>query len=53
MLAELAVATIVPNPHQPRVHFDEETLGELAASIAQIGVLQPILVRPVDDGATS
>ena len=40
---------VVPNPHQPRVHFDEESLGELAASIAQLGVLQPVLVRRVDD----
>jgi hypothetical protein len=49
-LAEIAVADITPNPHQPRVHFDEESLAELAASIEQLGVLQPILVRPVDDG---
>ena len=48
VLAEIPIADVVPNPHQPRVHFDEETLGELAASIAQLGVLQPILVRPVD-----
>jgi len=48
-LVELPVADIVPNPHQPRVHFDEETLAELAASIAQLGVLQPVLVRVVDD----
>lgn len=46
VLAEVPVAAIVPNPHQPRVHFDEETLSELAASIAEMGVLQPILVRP-------
>ncbi len=44
-LEELPVASIVPNPHQPRVHFDEETLAELAASIREIGVLQPVLVR--------
>lgn len=49
MLVEVPVADIRPNPHQPRVHFDEETLGELAASIAQIGILQPVLIRPVDD----
>lgn len=49
VLSELAVADIGPNPHQPRVHFDEESLSELAASIAQIGVLQPVLVRRVDD----
>jgi len=47
MLTEIAVGDISPNPNQPRVHFDEETLTELAASIAQIGVLQPILVRSV------
>jgi ParB family chromosome partitioning protein len=49
-LVDVPVAEIRPNPHQPRVHFDEETLGELAASIAQVGVLQPVLVRPVADG---
>jgi len=49
-LVEIPVADIVPNPHQPRVHFDEESLAELAASIAEIGVLQPILVRASDDG---
>lgn len=46
-LIEVAVGDVDPNPHQPRLHFDEETLGELAASIEQLGVLQPILVRPV------
>ena len=40
-------ADITPNPHQPRVHFDEESLAELAASIREIGVLQPVLVRPL------
>ena len=50
VLTEIPVADITPNPNQPRVHFDEESLGELADSIAQIGVLQPILVRRVDDG---
>lgn len=49
-LVEIPVADIVPNPHQPRVHFDEESLAELAASIAEIGVLQPILVRALDEG---
>jgi ParB family transcriptional regulator, chromosome partitioning protein len=48
-LAEIAVADITPNPNQPRVHFDEESLGELAESIAQVGLLQPILVRRVAD----
>ena len=44
------VARIRPNPAQPRQIFNEEALAELAASIAERGVLQPILVRPVDDG---
>ena len=46
---EVPIDEVVPNPFQPRVHFDEDTLGELAASIAELGVLQPILVRRVDD----
>jgi ParB family chromosome partitioning protein len=50
VLADVPVAAVVPNPHQPRVHFDEESLTELSASIAEMGVLQPILVRPIDDG---
>ncbi len=51
VLSDVPVAAVAPNPHQPRVHFDEETLTELAASIAEMGVLQPILVRPLDDGS--
>jgi ParB family chromosome partitioning protein len=50
-LADLPVTSISPNPHQPRVHFDEETLSELTASIKEMGVLQPVLVRPRDDGS--
>lgn len=50
-LEEIPVTAIRPNPHQPRVHFDEASLAELAASIMEIGVLQPVLVRPLDDGA--
>ena len=52
VFAEIAVADISPNPHQPRVHFDEATLAELATSVAQIGVLQPILVRRRPDDGT-
>jgi ParB family chromosome partitioning protein len=51
VLADVPVAAIVPNPNQPRVHFDEESLRELSASITEMGVLQPILVRPAGDGA--
>jgi ParB family chromosome partitioning protein len=48
-LAELPLSAIRPNALQPRVHFDEELLGSLAASISEVGVLQPILVRALDD----
>jgi ParB family transcriptional regulator, chromosome partitioning protein len=51
VLADVPVAAISPNPNQPRVHFDEESLSELSASITEMGVLQPILVRPSGDGA--
>ncbi len=44
-LAELPVSAIVPNPKQPRQHFDEEALEELKTSIREVGVLQPIVVR--------
>ena len=43
----LPVGLIEPNPDQPRRHFDEEALDELAASIAARGLIQPILVRPL------
>jgi ParB family chromosome partitioning protein len=42
----LPVASIEPHPGQPRRHFDEEALSELAASIASRGLIQPIVVRP-------
>jgi ParB family chromosome partitioning protein len=43
---EIEVARIKPNPNQPRIQFDEEALDELADSIRERGVLQPILLRP-------
>jgi ParB family transcriptional regulator, chromosome partitioning protein len=46
-LLELPLDSIRPNQFQPRSHFDEALLGELAASIREVGVLQPILVRPL------
>lgn len=49
-LANLAIADIEPHPEQPRRHFDEEALAELAASIATRGVIQPIIVRPLAHG---
>jgi ParB family chromosome partitioning protein len=52
VLHELPISSIVPNSFQPRDHFDEEALLSLTASIQEVGVLQPILVRPLDgDGA--
>ena len=46
----IPVASITGNPDQPRRHFDDAALDELAASIASRGVIQPILVRPRGDG---
>jgi len=46
---EIDIARIKPNPDQPRVQFDEEALDELAESIRQRGVLQPILLRPAGE----
>src|SRR5215212_7103332 len=47
---EVDVARIRPNPAQPRQHFDEDSMAELAESIRQHGVLQPILLRTVEGG---
>lgn len=47
---EIDVTRIVPNPNQPRRDFDEESLQELAGSIAEIGIVQPITLRKMDDG---
>ena len=49
-LAMLSVAAIEPHPSQPRRHFDDAALDELAASIAARGVIQPIIVRPLGEG---
>lgn len=46
---KLPIDRVAPNPDQPRRHFDEEALAELAQSIAERGVIQPILVRPHGD----
>lgn len=45
--AELPVEQITPNPQQPRTVFDEDALAELVESIREVGVLQPIVVRPL------
>jgi len=47
---ELAIDRISPNPDQPRATIDEAQLGELAASIAVHGVIQPVVVRELSDG---
>lgn len=46
-LREVPIANVRPNPYQPRQHFDEESMAALAASIRELGVLQPILVREI------
>jgi ParB family transcriptional regulator, chromosome partitioning protein len=48
-LMELSVTAVRPNPRQPRSHFDEDGLASLTASVREIGVLQPILVRQTDE----
>lgn len=48
--AELPIDSIVANRSQPRTVFDEDDLAELASSIREVGVLQPIVVRPVPEG---
>ena len=47
----LKIAELEPNKDQPRREFDDEALAELADSIAQHGVLQPLLVRPIAGAA--
>ncbi|MGB3797049.1 MAG: ParB/RepB/Spo0J family partition protein [Alteraurantiacibacter sp.] len=49
-LAMLAIADIEPHPDQPRSHFDDDALAELAASISSRGVIQPVIVRPMATG---
>lgn len=44
-LRDVPIAQVRPNPYQPRRHFDEEAMASLAASIRELGVLQPVLVR--------
>ena len=49
-LAQLAISAIEPDPDQPRRHFDDAALDELAASIAARGVIQPVIVVPLGEG---
>lgn len=46
---EVELSLIYPNPHQPRSHFDEESLAELASSIKELGVISPITLRKNED----
>jgi ParB family chromosome partitioning protein len=48
-LVDVPVSRIIPNSFQPRRHFDEESLAALTASVRELGVLQPVLVRPAPD----
>lgn len=49
-LAEIAVERIRPNPRQPRDHFDDEALDAIAGSLSEHGMLQPVVVRELNDG---
>ena len=49
-VVQIDVSTIEPNPHQPRMEFDPETVDELAQSIREKGIIQPITVRKFGDG---
>ncbi|WP_296666931.1 ParB/RepB/Spo0J family partition protein [Demequina sp.] len=51
VFAHIDPHAVVPNPRQPRTVFDEESLAELVGSIKEIGVLQPIVVRPNPEGS--
>ena len=47
---ELPISAVTPNPRQPRQVFDEDALDELVASIQEVGLLQPVVVREVSPG---
>jgi ParB family transcriptional regulator, chromosome partitioning protein len=49
-LRDLPLAVVRPNPDQPRKRFDPESIASLAKSIAEAGVIQPVIVRPLGDG---
>lgn len=49
-ISEIDVTRILPNPEQPRLDFDTDQLDELAASIRELGVVQPLTLRLADDG---
>jgi ParB family chromosome partitioning protein len=47
--AELKIEDVKPNPFQPRMRFDDQTIDELAQSIRETGIVQPVIVAPEDD----
>ncbi|NDV46917.1 ParB/RepB/Spo0J family partition protein [Paludibacter sp. 221] len=49
-ISEVELSLIIANPNQPRTHFDEEALSELATSIRELGVISPITLRKNEDG---
>ena len=49
-ISEVELSRIVPNPNQPRREFDEASLDELAASIRELGIIQPVSLRQTPDG---
>ncbi len=49
-ISEIEIDRIAPNPDQPRTFFDEESLDELASSIRELGIVQPLTLRLTDDG---
>src|ERR1700684_2803352 len=49
-VSEIAVECIVPNQRQPRLFFKEEAVVEVANSIREVGILQPLVVRPLSEG---
>src|SRR5438309_10093699 len=50
-LVEVPVNAISPNPRQPRTRFDDDAIEALAASIREVGILQPVVVRKSGQGA--
>jgi len=48
--AEIPIHAVAPNPRQPRTVFDQDAMAELVHSLGEVGLLQPVVVRPVDGG---
>jgi len=49
-IQRIGIERITPNPNQPRNHFDEAAFRELVSSVKEVGVVQPVVVRPMEDG---